>query len=79
MKLQSSSGRTLYGAVVILDPSEIEDEIDYGDMLYELKKSGIRDGEAYQISNGGVILMYRHVYKKCKKILEKFGVKVVNS
>ena len=38
MKLQSSSGRTLHGAVVILDTSEIQDEIDYGGMLYELKK-----------------------------------------
>ncbi len=78
MKLQSSSGRTLYGDVVILDPSEMEDEIDYGGMLYELKKLEIRDGEAYQISNGSVILMYRDAYKKCKKILKKFGVTVVN-
>ena len=72
-------GTGLYAGIVILDPSEMDDEIDYGGMLYELKKLGIRDGEAYQISNGGVILMYRNVYKKCKKVIEKFGVKVLNS
>lgn len=77
MKLQSSRGRILYGGVMILDPSEMEDEIDYGGMLYELKKLGIRDGEAYQISNGGVILMYSDVYKRCRHIIKKFGVKVL--
>ena len=74
MKLQSSSGRTLHGAVVILDTSEIQDEIDYGGMLYELKKIGVRDGEAYQIDNCGDLLMYRDAYRRCKHILEKFGV-----
>lgn len=78
MDLQSSSGRTLYGDVVILDISEMQDEIEYGGMLYELKKLGIRDGKAYQISNDGIILMYRDVYKKCKKILKKFGVVAAN-
>ncbi|MBN2185917.1 MAG: hypothetical protein JW732_00465 [Dehalococcoidia bacterium] len=56
MKLQGSSSRTLHGAALILDSSEIEDEIDYGGMLYELKKIGIRDGEAYQIDNCGDLL-----------------------
>ncbi len=76
MKLQSSSGRILYGSVVIIDPSDMEDEIDYGEMLYELKKRGVSDGEAYQISNAGVILMYRNAYEKCKDIIKKFGAMV---
>ena len=78
IKLQSSSGRILYGGVVILDTSEIEDDADFGGMFYELKKLGIRDGEAYQIGNAGDLLMNRDAYKRCKRILEKFGVKVVN-
>lgn len=78
MKLQSSRGRTLHGDVVILDTPEIADYADYGGMLYKLKKSGILDGEAYQIDNAGDLLMYRHVYENCKNILEKFGVKAVN-
>lgn len=71
-------GTGLYAGIVILDTSKIEDCADYGGMLYELKKLGIQDGEAYQISNGGVILMYRDSYKRCKKILKKFGVTVAN-
>lgn len=78
MQLRSSSGRTLYGGVVILDTSEIEDEADYGGMLYELKKLGIRDGMHYQVGNGGDILMYRDACKKCMNILKKFGAKPVN-
>lgn len=78
MQLRSSSGRTLYGDVAILDTSEIEDAADYGGMLYELKKLGIIDGESYQIDNAGDLLMYRHAYKKCKNVLRKFGVKAVN-
>lgn len=54
MTLQSKSRRMLHGAVVILDSSEIEDEIDYGGMLYELKKIGVRDGEAYRIDKGNM-------------------------
>jgi len=77
MKLQSSSGRTLHGTVLILDSSEIEDEIDYGGMLYELKKIGVRDGEAYQIDNCGDLLMYRDAHRRCKHILKKFGVKAL--
>lgn len=78
MKSQSSRGRTSHGDVVILDTSEIADYADYGGMLYELKKLGILDGEAYQIDNAGYLLMYRHAYEKCKNILEKFVVKAVN-
>lgn len=78
MRLQSSRGRTLYGGVVILDTSEVEDEADYGGMLYELKKLGIRDGEHFQVDNGGDILMYREAYEKCAEVIEKFGAKPVN-
>jgi len=77
MKLQSSRGRTLHGDVVILDTSEIADYADYGGMLYELKKIGVRDGEAYQIDNCGDLLMYRDAYRRCKHILEKFRVKAL--
>ncbi len=77
MKLQSSRGRTLHEDVVILDTSEIADYADYGGMLYELKKIGVRDGEAYQIDNCGDLLMYRDAYRKCKHILEKFRVKAL--
>ncbi|GFP20269.1 hypothetical protein HKBW3S42_00436 [Candidatus Hakubella thermalkaliphila] len=77
MKLQSSRGRTLHGDVVILNTSEIADYADYGGMLYELKKVGVRDGEAYQIDNCGDLLMYRDAYGRCKHILEKFGVKAL--
>lgn len=77
MKLQSSSGRTLYRDVVILDTSEIEDNVDYGGMLYELKKIGIRDGEAYQIDNCGDLLMYRDAYRRGKHIIKKFGAKAL--
>jgi hypothetical protein len=77
MKLQSSRGRTLYGDVVILDTSEIADNADYGGMLYEIKKIGVRDGEAYQIDNCGDLLMYRGAYRRCKHILEKFGVRAL--
>lgn len=71
-------GTGLYAGIVILDTSGIEDDVDYGGMLYELKKIGIRDGEAYQIDNAGNLLMYYDEYKKCKHILEKFGVKAAN-
>lgn len=60
-----------------MDTSEIEDEIDYGGMLYELKKIGVRDGEAYQIDNCGDLLMYRDAYRRCKHILKKFGGKAL--
>jgi hypothetical protein len=71
-------GTGLYAGVVIIDCSEIEDEADYGGMLYELKKLGIRDGEQYQIDNGGDLLMYYDDYKRCKKIIKKFGAKATN-
>jgi len=71
-------GTGLYAGVVIIDTSEIEDDVDCGGMLYELKKIGIRDGEAYQIGNGGELLMYYDAYKKCKHILKKFGAKPAN-
>ena len=77
MKLQDGSGGTLCAGVVILDTSEIEDDADYGGMLYELKKIGVRDGEAYQIDNCGDLLMYRDAYRRCKHILEKFRVKAL--
>ena len=77
MKLQSSRGGSLRGDLVILDTSEIGDYADYGGMLYELKKVRIRDGEAYQIDNCGDLLMYRDAYRRCKHILEKFGVKAI--
>lgn len=77
MKLQSSRDRTLHRDVVILDTSEIADYADYGGMLYELKKIGVRDGEAYQIDNCGDLLMYRDAYTRCKHILENFGVKAL--
>ncbi len=63
--------------VVIIDTSEIEDEADYGGMLYELKKINIRDGEAYQIDNCGDLLMYQYAYERCKLILKKFSVKAI--
>jgi hypothetical protein len=75
MNFQTSDGKILYGGVVIVDTSNIENIIDYGGMLYELSKSGFRDGEVYQIENAGNLIMYRGVYKRCKNILEKFGVK----
>lgn len=78
MQLRSSSGRTLYENVAILDTSEIEDAADYGGMLYELKRLGIIDGESYQIDNAGDLLMYRHAYEKCKNVLERFVVQAVN-
>ena len=78
MKLQSSGSRTLYGDVVILDTSEIADYADYGGMLYEPKKLGIADGEAYQIDNAGDLLMYRYAYEKCKNMLKKFEIKAVS-
>ncbi|MFQ5964498.1 MAG: hypothetical protein ACE5KZ_09460 [Candidatus Scalinduaceae bacterium] len=71
-------GSGLYAGVAILDTSEIEDLADYGGLLYELKKMGIRDGEEYQIDNGGDLLMYYDSYKKCKNILKKFKVTAAN-
>ena len=76
--LTSSSGRTLYGGVVILDTSEISDFADYGGLLYELKKSGVRDGDSFQVDNGGDLLMLDDVYNKCSHILKKFKVRPVN-
>jgi len=78
MKLQDSNGGILCRGVLILDASGIEDDADYGGMLYELKKSGIRESETYQIDNAGDLLMYRDAYRRCKHILEKFGAKVVS-
>jgi hypothetical protein len=69
-------GTGLYAGVVIVDTSEIEDEADYGGMLYELKKLVIRDGKEYQIDNGNDLIMYYNAYEKCKHILKKFGAKV---
>lgn len=34
--------------------------------------TGIRDGEQYQIDNGGDLLMYYDAYERCKNILKKF-------
>src|SRR3989338_7664419 len=76
--LTSSSGRTLYGGVVILDTSEVSDFTDYGGLLYELKKSGVRDGDSFQVDNGGDLLMLDDVYNKCSHILKKFKVRPVN-
>lgn len=76
--LKSSSGNTLYGNTVILDTSLINDAADYGGMLYELKKLGIQDGSEFQIDNAGDLLMHRAIYKKCARLLKKFGVKAVN-
>lgn len=67
----------MYSDVVIIDTSEIEDEADYGGLLYELKNLDIRDGEAYQIDNCGDLFMYRYAYKICKPILIKFTVKAL--
>ncbi|MFQ5430991.1 MAG: hypothetical protein ACE5EN_00625 [Nitrospinota bacterium] len=61
--------------IVILDTSEIEDFIDYGGMLYELKKINICDGKEYQISNGGDLLMIYGAYEECRDVLDKFSVK----
>ena len=49
----------MYGNTVILDTFLINDTADYGGMLYELKKLGIRDGSEFQIDNTGVLLMQR--------------------
>ena len=78
MKLKGSSGKILCGGAVILDTSEIESEADYGGMLYELKKLGVKNGEEYQIGNAGEILMDRPEYKKCARVLKKFGARAVN-
>ena len=77
MKSQDSNGRILCRGILILDASGIEDDADYGGMLYELKKIGLQDGEAYQIDNCGDLLMYRDAYRRCKHILEKFRVKAL--
>ena len=68
----------MYGDTVILDTSLINDPADYGGMLYELKKLGIRDGFEFQIDNASDILMNRDVYKKCSRLLKEFKVKAVN-
>lgn len=68
-------GTGLYAGIVIIDTSEIEDEADYGGMLYALKKLDIRDGEEFQIDNAGDLLMTHEAYKRCKKIFAKFGAK----
>ena len=78
VKLQTTGVRELYGGVAILNSDEIEDEADFGGMLFELKKLGIIDGREYQIDNGGSILMDRDAYKKAAKVLKKFGVRAVN-
>ena len=64
--------------VVILDTSDIVDFADYGGMLYELKTTGICDGEEFQIDNGYDLLMNYEAYSKCRSILHKFGVKAVS-
>jgi len=56
---KSPNGNILYGNTVILDTFLINDTADYGGMLYELKKLGIRDGSEFQIDNTGVLLMQR--------------------
>jgi len=71
-------GTGLYAGVVILDTSEVEDEADYGGLLFELKKLGIKDGEQYQIDNAGDLLMNRAAYEKCKQVLKRFRVSAVN-
>lgn len=71
-------GTGLYAGVVIIDSSDIDDDADYGGMLYELKKLGILDGAAYQIDNGGDLLMFREEYQRCKRVIKKFGGKAVN-
>ena len=76
--LKSPSGNILYGNTVILDTSSINDVADYGGMLYELKKLGVRDGFEFQIDNANDLLMERAVYKRCARLLKKFGVKAVN-
>lgn len=63
--------------VVILDTSEIEDFVDYGGLLYKLKKLKVQDGKEYQIDNSGNLLMYRNAYQNCKRILEEFGAEAV--
>lgn len=77
MGIKKSRKKVSYGEVVILDTSEIEDAADYGGLLYKLKKLGARDGESYQIDNGGDLLMYYDVYERCKKILKEFKVKAL--
>jgi hypothetical protein len=62
--------------VVILEASDIEDWVDHGGFLYELKKMNIIDGVDYQIDNGGDLLMDYPAYVKCRKILRQFKVKV---
>jgi len=68
----------LYASVVIIDMSEIDDFADYGGLLFELKRIGIRDGKEYQIDNAGDLLMYYDAYEKCKLILNRFRAKAVN-
>jgi len=75
---RSTNGNILYGNTVILDTFLINDTADYGGMLYELKRIGIRDGSGFQIDNAGDLLMQRIVYKKCIRLLKKFGVKAIN-
>jgi hypothetical protein len=65
-------------SIVILDTSMIENGIDYGGMLFALKNVKVRDGQEYQIDNGLGLLMDFRAYKKCRNILNKFGVKAIN-
>jgi hypothetical protein len=58
--------------IVILDTSKIEDFVDYGGMLYELKENNICEGQGYQIDNGNDLLMDYKTYKKCKDKLDRF-------
>jgi len=76
--LKSSSGNTSYGNIVTLNTYLINDIVDYGSIFYKLKKLGIRDGSEFQIDNTGDLLMQRTIYKKCVRLLKKFGVKKVN-
>jgi hypothetical protein len=64
--------------VVILDTSEIMDFVDYGGMLYRLKSLGIIEGSDYQIDNDNDLIMNYKSYEKCKIILNRFKLKVVN-
>jgi hypothetical protein len=65
-------------SVVILDTSSIQDPADYCGMIYKLKKVDIVDGQNYQIDQINDLLMDYQSYYRCRKMLRKFGVTVVN-
>ncbi len=78
MKSSDVSHKISCDRIVIIDTSGIEDEADYGGMLYELKKLDIRDGKSYQVDNAGDLLMHKSAYIKCSEVLKHFKARSLN-